>query len=150
MLEPSNRPVTGLHFSSAFPPLSQNGSEYEDAYTAHRNSSPLNLDRNETNRYAQQCHDATWALAFALNRTITGKIVCLSLSVCLCQSALESVCLCQSVCLSCTHGAKVHMPLSFSEYLFQSHLISLKHLFILHIKESVDSVCRDGADAQYM
>ena len=60
---------------------SQNGSEYQDAYTAHRNSSLLNLDKNETNLYAQHCYDATWALAFALNRTITGKLMCLS--VCL-------------------------------------------------------------------
>ena len=45
----------------------------------------LNLDRNETNRYAQQCYDATWALAFALNRTITGKFVTLSLSALLYQ-----------------------------------------------------------------
>ena len=57
-------------------PSSQNGSEYQDAYTAHRNSSLLGQDKNETFLYAQHCYDATWALAFALNRTITGKLGC--------------------------------------------------------------------------
>ena len=129
MLEPSNRPVTGLHFSSAFPPLSQNGSEYEVAYTAHRDSSSLNLDRNETNRYAQQCHDATWALAFALNRTITGKIVCLSLSV--------------SVCLSCHTKYKVSICADHSLWEGEKNRdITIVHGCFFRAWRELNSKCR--------
>lgn len=50
----------------------QNGNQYEDMYAAHQNSSHLDIDKNETYLYGQHCYDATWALALALNRTMTG------------------------------------------------------------------------------
>ena len=57
------------------PLLSQNGYQYNALYKAHQDSSPLDVDQNRTNEYAQHCYDATWALAFALNKTITGRII---------------------------------------------------------------------------
>jgi len=55
--------------------FSQNGYQYNALYKAHQDSSPLDVDKNRTNEYAQHCYDVTWALAFALNKTITGTII---------------------------------------------------------------------------
>ena len=54
--------------------LSQNGNEYNEAYEDHQNSTSLDVDQNKTMPYlyGQHCYDATWTLALALNRTVTG------------------------------------------------------------------------------
>ena len=52
--------------------LSQTTGEFYNAEEEHitNPSPPLNL--NVTNFMSQYCYDATWAFAFALNKTITG------------------------------------------------------------------------------
>ena len=47
----------------------QTGAEYFDEENAHLNNEPFNLTKLE---YAQYCYDATWTLAYALNKTING------------------------------------------------------------------------------
>jgi len=54
---------------------SQNGYQYNALYQVHQASSPLDVDKSRTNDFAQHCYDAVWALAFALNKTITSTII---------------------------------------------------------------------------
>lgn len=54
----------------------QNGFEFQKKYEDLFNQSKfsgLNLDEHGQSVYAQQCYDATWALARALNVTINSK-----------------------------------------------------------------------------
>ena len=78
-----------INLSLKFPPplSSQNGFEYDIVYEAHRDSSPLDVGQNRTDIYAQHCYDATWTLAFALNKTITGTIIQLSVYLLVCVFA---------------------------------------------------------------
>ena len=58
----------------------------------HVNEPPLNLSRLIAG--AGFCHDATWTLAYALNRTITGTAGC------------YVICCVQLVAMdTCTHGS---------------------------------------------
>ena len=54
----------------------QNGFEFQKKYEDLFNQSTfseLNLGEHAQSVYAQQCYDATWTLARALNVTINGK-----------------------------------------------------------------------------
>ena len=50
----------------------QNGSEFLDIEKPHLNTPPLNLKQS---KYSQYCYDATWTLAYALNKTIYGTLI---------------------------------------------------------------------------
>ena len=50
--------------------LLQNGTQFQTEYKNYVNMSQLNVT---SNIYSQQCYDATWALAYALNDTLTGE-----------------------------------------------------------------------------
>ena len=54
--------------------LLQNGTKFLTEYRRYRDMSRFNLTRDDV--YSQQCYDATWALAYALNGTLsdTGEI----------------------------------------------------------------------------
>ena len=44
-------------------------------------SATSRLKLNEQSIYAQQCYDATWTLARALNNTLNGEIITVELSI---------------------------------------------------------------------
>ena len=48
----------------------QNGTQYLAEYGRYVSASKFNLS---TTVYSQQCYDAMWALAYALNDTLTGE-----------------------------------------------------------------------------
>ena len=50
--------------------LLQNGTQFQAEYKNYLTRSRLNVT---SNNYSQQCYDATWALAYALNDTLTGE-----------------------------------------------------------------------------
>jgi len=71
----SSIPIQCLHCMPLPPsPSSQDGNQYEKDYKTHQKSSLLDVEQNWTSVYGQTCYDATWALAFALNKTITGNL----------------------------------------------------------------------------
>ena len=49
----------------------QTGAEYKHEYEEKLDIPPLYYPTNE---YAQQCYDATWTLAYALNKTLNGMV----------------------------------------------------------------------------
>ena len=52
----------------------QSARQYEEAFRQHYNNfSVANL--GEPNRAGQDCYDATWILAVALNNTLTGMVL---------------------------------------------------------------------------
>ena len=48
------------------------GAEYFQEEEKHLHQEPFNLTKLE---YAQYCYDATWTLAYALDRTIRGTLI---------------------------------------------------------------------------
>ena len=50
----------------------QNGTQFRARYESYLNRSQFNLTEII---YSQQCYDAAWALAYALNDTLTGECV---------------------------------------------------------------------------
>ena len=49
----------------------QTGGEFIDEEKTFLNQPPLNLNMSD---YSQYCYDATWTLAYAINKTISGKM----------------------------------------------------------------------------
>ena len=57
-----------------FPVSPQSARQYEDKFRQHYdNFSVANL--GEPNRFGQDCYDAPWILALALNNTLTGIVL---------------------------------------------------------------------------
>ena len=54
--------------------ITQNGTQFRANYAEYLRMSRFNLPNDI---YSQQCYDATWALAYALNDTIAGETHCL-------------------------------------------------------------------------
>jgi len=50
----------------------QNGYQYQAAFDEHYRNFPASL-LGPPNRFGQDCYDAAWILALALNNTLTGK-----------------------------------------------------------------------------
>ena len=50
----------------------QTGAEYFEEEEKHLHQEPFNLTKLE---YAQYCYDATWTLAYALDRTMRGLVI---------------------------------------------------------------------------
>ena len=55
-----------------FPP--QSARQYEAAFTQHYNNFTV-AKLGEPNRFGQDCYDAAWILALALNNTLTGMVL---------------------------------------------------------------------------
>ena len=55
-----------------FPP--QTAHQYEEAFHQHYDSFTV-ANLGEVNRVGQNCYDATWVLALALNNTLTGMVL---------------------------------------------------------------------------
>ena len=53
----------------------QSARQYEDKFRQHYNSFTV-ANLGEPNRFGQNCYDATWILALALNNTLTGMVPC--------------------------------------------------------------------------
>ena len=55
----------------------QNGSQYQERFDVHYNNfvRDFDVDLGPPNRFGQDCYDATWILALALNNTITGTVL---------------------------------------------------------------------------
>ena len=51
----------------------QSARQYEAAFRQHYDNFAV-ADLGEPNRFGQDCYDATWILALALNNTLTGNI----------------------------------------------------------------------------
>ena len=62
-----------------FPP--QSAHQYEAAFTQHYNNFTV-ANLGEPNRFGQDCYDATWILALALNNTLTGMMPCMYGAIC--------------------------------------------------------------------
>ena len=76
------RPISPPFFNSQTHTF-QNGFEFQRKYEDILNqSSSGHLDINVPTIYAQQCYDATWTLAKALNTTIDGEISSISVHDC--------------------------------------------------------------------
>ena len=52
----------------------QSARQYEDKFDQHYDNFSV-ADLGEPNRFGQDCYDATWILALALNNTLTGMMV---------------------------------------------------------------------------
>ena len=52
----------------------QSARQYEAAFHQHYDKFD-DADLGEPNRFGQDCYDATWILALALNNTLTGMMV---------------------------------------------------------------------------
>ena len=52
----------------------QSARQYEEAFTQHYNNFSV-AKLGEPNRVGQDCYDATWILALALNNTLTGMVL---------------------------------------------------------------------------
>ena len=55
-----------------FPP--QSARQYEDKFRQHYDSFTV-ANLGEPNRFGQDCYDAAWILALALNNTLTGMVL---------------------------------------------------------------------------
>ena len=55
-----------------FPP--QSARQYEAAFRQHYDSFTV-ANLGEPNRFGQDCYDAAWILALALNNTLTGMVL---------------------------------------------------------------------------
>ena len=53
---------------------SQTARQYEEAFRQHYDSFTV-ANLGEPNRVGQNCYDATWILALALNNTLTGMVL---------------------------------------------------------------------------
>ena len=49
----------------------QTGGEFLDEEKKFLNQPPLNLSKSDFSEY---CYDATWTLAYAINKTVSGKM----------------------------------------------------------------------------
>ena len=52
----------------------QSARQYEAAFRQHYDNFAV-ADLEEPNRFGQDCYDATWILALALNNTLTGMVL---------------------------------------------------------------------------
>ena len=52
----------------------QSARQYEDKFRQHYNNFTV-ANLREPNRFGQDCYDATWILALALNNTLTGMVL---------------------------------------------------------------------------
>ena len=52
----------------------QSARQYEAAFRQHYDSFSV-ADLGEPSRFGQDCYDATWILALALNNTLTGMVL---------------------------------------------------------------------------
>ena len=52
----------------------QSARQYEAAFTQHYNNFTI-ANLGEPNRAGQNCYDAAWILALALNNTLTGMVL---------------------------------------------------------------------------
>ena len=53
--------------------LLQNGTIFREQYAQYLNDSIFS-DSSLEDVYSETCYDATWALAYALNDTLTGRV----------------------------------------------------------------------------
>ena len=76
---PANDKSKSGNEASCFSFLWQNGTQFEEEYNRRINESDLEF---VSDPYGQDCYDAMWTLAYALNNTIAGKLMAMmSLSI---------------------------------------------------------------------
>lgn len=97
----------------------QTGNEFMELYDeqVHELSMAL-MESVNPNGYGEVCYDATWALALALNRTISGKLGCLLPET---HNPITS-------CMAIHHFAS-YCTITYSQLLLCGHYISRRSLF---------------------